>query len=99
MTRLYIGVWTFAHTFYLLTLITRLNVCPCLLGAVMPSDFVVLAITDASVGTDPLGYVIAVTDDNVVTVHCTTDDTERDYAASLLKQYRGTVTESTSWAQ
>ena len=87
-------MWKFVHIFWLLTLITRLNICPCLLGAVMPSDFVESVITDASVGTDPLGYAIAVTDDNVVTVHCTTDDTERDYAASLLKQYRGTVTES-----
>ena len=66
----------------------------CLLGAVMPSDFVESVITDASVGTDPLGYAIAVTDDNVVTVHCTTDDTERDYAASSLQQYRGTITKN-----
>ena len=72
----------------------RLHVCPCLLGAVIPRDFVVLAITDASVGAGPLGYVIAVTDDNVVTVHCTPDDTERDYAGMLLQQYSGKVTDN-----
>ena len=60
----------------------------------MPGDFVVLAITDAHVGAGPLGYVIAVTDDNVVIVHCTPDDTERDYDGSSLQQYSGTVTKS-----
>ena len=65
----------------------RLNICPCLFGAVVPGDFVVLAITDAHVGAGPLGYVIAVTDDNVVIVHCTPDDTERDYDGSSLQQY------------
>jgi hypothetical protein len=61
----------------------------------MPGDFVVLAITDAHVGAGPLGYVIAVTDDNVVIVHCTPDDAERDYAGSSLQQHSGTVTKST----
>ena len=43
-----------------------------------------LAITDASAGADPLGYVISVTND-VVTVRSEPDGAERDYNTAFLQ--------------
>ena len=52
-----------------------------------------LAITDASAGADPLGYVISVTND-VVTVRSEPDGAERDYNTAFLQPYVGKVSDS-----
>ena len=56
--------------------------------------FVVLATIDADADADLLGHAIAVTDENIVTVHCTVDDEVRDGAAASLQQHTGSVAQA-----
>ena len=54
----------------------------------------VLAIGNADADADPLGHAVAVTDENIVTVHCTVGDEVRDYAAASLQQHTRPVAQS-----
>ena len=54
----------------------------------------VLAIGNADADADPLGHAVAVTDENIVTVHCTVGDEVQDYAAASLQQHTRPVAQS-----